>query len=156
LLELSAAFTYGQNSCIECEVPANHPEVGAKRSFVTNPLSNNKNTFWRKKLYPSIKNSQISEVIELISSLDLVYKEWRDYIQNNPGKKAKAKLAIYTHPRNKTFLDGWGIFQIEKEVIASKIEGPLHEAIENKKEKMKSLKIKINSFVSTDLDYWNI
>lgn len=156
LLELSGAFTYAHNSCIECEIPANHPEEGVKRSFVTNPLSNNKGTFWNTVLHPAIKNSTEETVLDMIEAVDEVYSEWKIYIQNNPRVKAKAKLPIYTHPKNKTFLDGWGLFQIEKEVVASKIDGPLLSAVENKKEKLKRLRDKINSYVSSDLDYWNI
>lgn len=116
LLQLAAAFLFAQNSCIECEIPANHPIVGSNRIYVENPLAPSEENYYWKYLRPLINRSQEILVRDLSKTTRDLYKEWNDWINKNHSYKAQADLSIYNHDFNKVPTNNWGISQIDQEL----------------------------------------
>lgn len=156
LFEICGALLFSLNSCLECEIPANHPEKESKRAFVTNPLSPSPGTFWTTKLFPLIKNTQINEAKRVIDITNDIYKEWKKFITLNSAYKAKSKHIVYSHKVNKTPLDGWGLYQIEQEIKVSEIEGKISSLFEQRRIAIKDLKNVISDYLEKKLSYWNI
>lgn len=154
LFEMSAAFLYASNGCIECEVPAHLPVDDAQRVFVTNPLSPNKGTFWDTKLKKICDASSLDIVQSTVKNVNSLYKEWKKWIQENSAFEAVTELPIYQHEPNRQPLDGWGIFQIDHELKRMEDRIKLHELNDQRKELIKKLKEEICTFLKEDVKYW--
>lgn len=153
LLELAAAFLFARNGCIECEVPANHPEKGTKRCYVENPLSPNKGNYYWENLRPLLRKTDSRSAKELSDITSELYNEWRKWISKNPEYRAKAKLAIYSHEPNRVPADNWGIYQIEMEL--STIEDSRLSAINEKRKKALNIVADEIRSLLDQINYWS-
>lgn len=155
LLELAVAFLYSYNSCIECEIPKDHPTKGVGRTFVTNPLSPNSDTIWEKLLRPIVQYGSTQPAKSAVAANDKLYQTWKEWISDHPAYRAKAPLAVYSHTDNRIPLDGWGLFQIGQEVeLFLKDEQVLHTVNAERKKAVNELKVQIRKTLEEKLNYW--
>ncbi|MBK7962552.1 MAG: hypothetical protein IPK04_15985 [Bdellovibrionales bacterium] len=153
LWDLSCAFMFAQNSCIECEIPKEHPTEDCERAYVVNPLSPNRGTFWQSKILPLVKQTKVETAKKTIDATTSLYSGWQKWCADHPSYRAKANLPIYQHSRNKIPGDGWGIYQIEQEIKLMPDEANLQKLSNSRKEAVKELKAAVVKLIS-EMGYW--
>lgn len=153
LWELSCAFLFANNSCIECEVPKDHPIDGNERIYVTNPLSPLRGTFWTDIISPLVRQSKDPAASIAMKATDDLFKAWKKWAADHSSYRAKAKLPIYLHERNRIPGDGWGIYQIEQEIKLLVKEESLQVAAQKRKAAVKDVKVEIQKLI-VEMGYW--